>query len=344
MAIPNPTKSKLLFITQRVNERDDDLAFVLLWVDEFIRQGLDVEVVCLNRGEFDNRFPVHSLGKELGYGKLRQVARFFRYIFSLKYDRVFVHMNPEYFTLAGWYWWLRGVPSYLWYTHYTMHVHLRLAGIFSKRMFAATPQSLPQYDQSPKKVVTGHGIDIAFWEKGRVTGENTSAPTRLVSIHRLSRSKRLEIGIRALKELSPDYTLDVYGRDVEPEYYAEIKEVVQKEGMESRVSMKGPLPMADLRTVYPRYRVMVNMAMETIDKTMLEGMLFGVYPVTTPANSIAIGLPVYPKDETPEAVAEFIRRESWRPFSGDYLSRIVEERHSLSALIAKMKYYIEKGV
>src|SRR3989344_528131 len=111
-------RATLLFITQKIHQDDDDLAFVILWIKEFIRQGVNVQVICLEKGDFsafggDTPFPVYSLGKELGYGKLRRALRFLKLIFTLKYNRVFVHMNPEYFTLGGWYWWLKRKPMYL---------------------------------------------------------------------------------------------------------------------------------------------------------------------------------------------------------------------------------------
>ena len=154
---------RLLFITQKIDEKDDDLAFVTQWVDEFIKNDFKVTVLCLEKGEFDDRFPVYSLGKEKGYGKIKRLFNLFRYSFTLKYDAVFVHMNPEYFTYVGWYWWLRRIPMYLWYTHYTMHIHLKLAGFYCKYIFAATKQSLPQYEGSVKKVITGHGVDVNYW-------------------------------------------------------------------------------------------------------------------------------------------------------------------------------------
>src|SRR3989339_121211 len=176
----------LLFITQKIHHNDDDLAFVILWVKEFIRQGVNVQVICLEKRDFSARggpalggditFPVYSLGKELGHGKMRRSVRFLRLIFTLKYNRVFVHMNPEYFTLGGWYWRLKNIPMYLWYTHYTMHIHMRLAGKFCQRMFAATKQSMPQYEGSPKKIITGHGIAMDFWAGALLNSENNNSP------------------------------------------------------------------------------------------------------------------------------------------------------------------------
>src|SRR4029077_9428208 len=103
-------RQRLLFVTQKIREDDDDLAFVILWVKEFIRQGFHVEVICLEKGAFDDSFPVHSLGKESGGGKIARALKFLRLIATLKYDRVFVHMNPEYITLGGWLWFVRRKP------------------------------------------------------------------------------------------------------------------------------------------------------------------------------------------------------------------------------------------
>lgn len=334
---------RILFITQKIHEKDDDLAFVTLWLNEFVRQGMEVQVICLEKQEYTGNIPVYSLGKEKGKGKLARTLRFLKLIMTLRYNRVFVHMNPEYFTVGGWYWFLTRRPMYLWYTHYTMHIHMRIAGWLSTRMFAATKQSLPQYEGSPKKVITGHGIDVNFWLSQASSAENMQIENRLVSIHRICRSKRLDRAILALKFLPENYSLDVYGRDVEKDYYAELLELVKKEKLESRVTFKGPVPMAELKSIYPQYRLMVNMASETIDKTMLEAMLFGVFPVTTRGNSEAIGLPVSPENDEPETLAKFIFKASWKEYNKTSLQNIVKEKHSLQSLIGKMAEYIKKG-
>ncbi len=346
-------ETNLLFITQKIHQNDDDLAFVILWIKEFIKQGVNVQVICLEKGDFsaiggsalggDTPFPVYSLGKELGYGKLRRVLRFLKLIFTLKYNRVFVHMNPEYFTLGGWYWRLKGIPMYLWYTHYKMHIHMRLSAWFCKRLFAATKQSLPQYEGSPKKIITGHGIDMDFWSGAIPAGENQNAPQKLLTVHRLCRSKRLELGILALKYLPEEYTLTVYGRDVEKDYVRELHELAKRENLSDRVKFMGPVPMTELKNIYPRCRLMVNMASETIDKTMLEAMLFGLYPITTEGNSEAIGLPASISQDDPKEIAAFILGKKWEGYNKSFLQIIVKQRHSLSSLIGQMNKYIILG-
>ena len=336
-------KPRLLFITQKIHARDDDLAFAILWIKEFIRQGYDVTALCLEKRDFDDSFTVYSLGKERGYGKFRRVLRFLRFILTLKCDRVYVHMNAEYFTLGGWWWFLRRTPMYFWYTHITMTFHVWLAGVLSKRMFAATSQSLPQYEGSPKKIVTGHGIDINFWKGGAA---ETPTETSLFYINRLSRSKRVELAIRALDYLPREYILTIYGRVVpgEEKYNDELRALAREERYKNRVVFKGSFPMAELRNIYPQYRLMINMASDTIDKAMLEAMLYGVFPIATKETSIAIGLPVYPEDDRPESLARFIQGGAWRSYDRAYLANIVKEKHSLESLIRKMGSYIEPGI
>lgn len=331
---------RLLFVTQKINEADDDLAFSILWVKAFERAGFSVSVICLEKGTFDDSFSVYSLGKEHGAGKIVRAFTFLKLVTTLQYDRVFVHMNPEYFALGGWWWVLWGIPTYLWYTHYTMTAHLSVAGFVARRLFAATEQSLPQYRGSAKRVIVGHGIDTAFWG---TTANRAPHPHAILSVHRLSRSKRLERALQTLALLPETYTLTVYGRPIDPAYFRELEALVHDLHLESRVTFNGPVPMAELRNIYPTYRLMLNLASETIDKTMLEGMLFGVYPVTTPQNLEAIGLHVRPANDSPEELARFIKSGEWQRVGVDTLRRIVEERHSLDALMQKMSTYIKNG-
>lgn len=333
----------LLVVSERISEHDDDIAFHVLWVKELIRQGFDVEVICLERGVFDGSFSVHSLGKEKGIGGLRRVVRFLHLITKLKYDSVLVLMNPEYVTLGSWWWLLTRKPVYLWYTHYAVHVHIRLAALVCRRLFAATAQSMPQLEGNPKKVVLGHGIDVNHWLQAESARKKVSGRTKLVSIHRIARSKRVEVSIRTLEYLPSEYTLDIYGPVLEPEYQMELKQLVQDRGLAGRVAFYGPVPMDELRSVYPRYRLLLNMASETIDKTMVEAMLFGVYPVTTPGNSRAIGLPVWPEAETSEALANFILHGSWDTYTEEELKHVVEERHSLVRLMHEIGQYIKEA-
>ena len=233
------------------------------------------------------------------------------------------------------------MPTYLWYTHYQMQLGVRLFGWFGTRFFCATPQSLPQYAGSRKKSVVGHGIDLRFWPKRRNTAAN---PYRLLVVHRLSRSKRLELSIRSLLLLDQRFTLDVYGIEAEADSAAEMKRLVGELKLGSRVTFHGTVAMDKLPEIYVRHRLSLNMASETIDKTMLEAMTCGCYPVTTAGNATAIGIPASPEADTPEAIAAFVRKHAEAaPIDADAMYEVVEKRHSLTGLVTQMGDFLRDG-
>ncbi len=337
---------RLLFITPTIDEQDDDLAFTSLWARTFAESGYDVTVICGRKGETTLGVPVYGLGHDnKGGSKLRPLLRFLKLIFTLKYDRVFVHMNTGYLAPGAWYWQLRGIPVYLWWTHYTRPLTFRLGEFALKRMFAATKESLPQFDGDPRKVVTGHGIDTRFWNVPSVPDEAREPKEHLLAVHRISRSKRLDLVVRALALLPPEYTLTHYGRPLDPvddlAYEREIHALVKELGLESRVRFMGSVPMPKLREIYPRFRMFVNVVPKTIDKSVLEAMYCGLTPVVTRGQAEAIGGLAFPTDDTSEAIAAHIR--DMRVMSREELRGIVDERHSLRRLVDVLSEYIRPG-
>ncbi len=336
---------RLLFVTPKIHERDDDFAFTSLWAQAFARAGFAVTVVALEVREHALPFPVRSLGREQGWPTWRSFMEFQKVILTTPHDRVFVHMNPRWLAAGAWYWWLRRTPTYLWYTHYTRPLSLKIGDKVVKRMFAATKDCLPQYEGDARKVVTGHGIDTAFWDVPEVPEAEREPATHLLAVHRISRSKRMEIALKALALLPPTYTLTHYGRPLDPrqdpEYAEEIRALAESPALKGRVRFMGSRPMPELREVYPRYRVAINMVPDTIDKTVLEAMHCGLTPVITRGHAAAIGWPSAPADDSPEAVAAFIRALASAP--REELRRVVREGHGLDALVAKLAAYIRPG-
>ncbi len=330
----------ILFITQKLHGQD---AFTIQWVRAFIRRGYAVTVLCLEASDqLPSDFPVHSLGKERGATKVRQIIAFESFITTLSYDRVFIHMTPVWSVFGLWYWRLRGIPVYCWYTHYAMQVGVRLIGWFGTRFFCATAQSLPQYNHSPKKTVVGHGIDLSYWQKR----ENICAdPHRLLCVHRMSRSKRFDITLNALALLPQAFTLDVYGIEAEPDYALQMRSLCNSLGLSSRVTFHGTVSYEALPALYIRHRFSINMASDTIDKTMVEAMTCGCYPVTTKGNARAIGISSAPMYDSPEAVKDFILTHLDRPpMDPEEMYRIVSDRHGLDRLICAMDAYISQGI
>lgn len=336
---------RLLFITPRIDERHDDLAFASLWAQAFIEAGYDVTVICGEKGETRLTCPVYDLGHIPGKSRLRSLFRFQKLICTLKYDRVFVHLGQRWLGAGAWWWRLRSIPTYLWYTHYTKPLSLRLGMLATKRAFAASKDSLPQYDHDPRKIVTGHGIDTSFWRMSDIALSERKSPTQLLAVHRLSRSKRLELAIQALSHLPVEYTLTHYGRPQDPVndagYAQELKTLAQSLGLGERVRFMGAVPMPELRRIYPQYQRIINMAPRTIDKTVLEAMYAGLTPIVSKTQAEAIGGLTWPVDDEPASIARYILTSPLK--TRQELQSIIDERHSLRALIEKMSVYIRPG-
>ena len=98
---------RILIVTQRLDAEHDVLGFFAGWVEALAAAADRVEVVAQWVGEhpFAAATPVHSLGKEGGAGKLRQLARLERVLWRRlirrrAVDLVFCHMCPEYVPLC----------------------------------------------------------------------------------------------------------------------------------------------------------------------------------------------------------------------------------------------------
>ncbi|MFA6429342.1 MAG: glycosyltransferase family 4 protein [Patescibacteria group bacterium] len=339
------TRQRLLFITPKIHERDDDFAFTSLWARAFANAGFDVTVICTEKREHSLPFPVYSLGREEGLPRWRQFLRLQKLLMTLKYDRVFVHMSAVYLASGAWWWALRRIPTYLWYTHYTKPWYLTLGAPVVKRMFAAMSASLPQFDGDPRKIVTGHGIDTDFWNVPAVPEEEREPATHLLAVHRISQSKRLHLVLRALALLPKEYTLTHYGRPQDPRYdpayEQEIRSLINSPELVGRVRLMGAVPMPELRAISPRYRVVINMVPKTIDKSVLEAMYCGCTPVIARDHAEAIGYPDAPKSEDPKDIADFILHLQLK--SREELRQIIDEKHSLPALVERMAVYIRAG-
>ncbi|MBD3251382.1 glycosyltransferase [Candidatus Uhrbacteria bacterium] len=336
---------RLLFITPKIDESHDDLAFASLWAQAFADAGYDVTVICTQKGQTSLTIPVVSLGGEQGAPRWLQVLRFWKILLTTPHERAFVHMTPRWLFMGCWYWWLKRIPSYLWFTHYTNTLSLKVGSRVVKRMFAATKECLPHYEGSPKKVVTGHGIDTSFWTTEEVAEDQREPKSHLLAVHRISRSKRFEITLKTLALLPPEYRLTHYGRPQDPRfdptYQQEIEDLIRDLNLQDRVELKGAVPMHELRRIYPYYQLFINMVPQTIDKTVLEAMYCGLTPVINRGQAEAIGEVPSPQNDDPETVATFIKQLC--PRSRESLQQVVTEGHGLRKLIEKMGAYIQAG-
>jgi len=301
---------KLLIITQTVDKNHPILGFFCRWVKEFAKHFEHVHVIALQQGKSDlpGNVTVYSLGKEQkhtnanattdtmiyhskttminhnGFGeRVAYVGRFLKLAWRLRrqYDAVFVHMNPEYIVLAGWWWRLIGKKVGLWYTHKSVDLKLRIAEFFTDIIFTASKESfrLP----SKKVQVMGHGIDTDFFKPDAAVKRGA----HLLSVGRLMPSKRHDLAIHTAHDAG--VSLRVAGDGPERE---RLEALAQELGAD--VMFLGPLSQEKLRDEYRAAAKFIHRS-ETgsLDKVVLEAAACGC-PVDT-SNTALAALPLSPE-------------------------------------------------
>lgn len=281
---------KLLICTQKVDKDDDILGFFHRWLVEFAKHYDHVTVVALSVGQYDlpKNVEVVSLGKESGGNRIRYVGKFIRYIvrFRHRYDRVFVHMNPEYVVLGGllWRFWSKRVG--LWYTHRSVDMKLRVAELLAHAIFTSSRSSFKL--ESGKLHVLGHGIDIQAFscpEREKLF----SKPLQIICVGRLMFIKNQRIvveAMRILRDRNVPFLLTFIGPSgrtrADREYAESVRKKVSNHELGDVVSFAGSIPNEKMPARYCEADVAINMLPHGgLDKAVIEAMACGVIPLTS---------------------------------------------------------------
>lgn len=348
---------RLLILTQAVDQNDADLGFFHHWIEEIAEQVDEVLVICLRKGDYHlpSNVTVLSLGKEHGAGKSSYLRRLFRYIFLERYDHVFVHMNPEYIVLCGWWWRLRKKKVLLWYTHKAINLKLRIAEKFATKIFTASKESfrLP----SKKVEVVGHGIDVEYFQSA-ADRPSESNRLKILSVGRISPVKDYETIIRGLSKVNigrMTKQYDIVGEAITPQD-AEYKELLDKlnallnatrdgGGIQKVLLSYSSAKYTDMPAIYKSHDLLVHSSKTgSLDKVVLEAM--------------AAGLPVFTSSEAyvefGDLVVHFVANDSQnlaqcieKNINSDILDRTAERRnfirehHNLDSLIGRIIAYFK---
>lgn len=279
---------KLLIVTQKVNILDDNLGFFHRWIELFAQHCDEVLVICLESGKYSlpSNVTVLSLGKEEGNTRIKFIQRFFSYIWKYRnnYDAVFVHMNTEYIVLAGWFWKLLRKPIYLWRMHKSVNAYMRFAVFWITKAFSASKDS---FRLSTKKlVVTGHGVDLNLFQTS--FSQKTFDSIHLISTGRISRVKRYEVLLDALKELrsvDPKVDLVVVGGPItedEKQYFGFLKKYAENAGVASSVIWVGGVPHQEVKTYLEKANIFISASSTgSLDKAGLEALLSGLMVISS---------------------------------------------------------------
>lgn len=346
---------KLLFLTQVLDANDAVLGFVPRWVGGLARHCERVRVVALETGDLSTlpaNVDVRVVGRR---GVIRRWLRY-RSILSEAlakdgFDAVLAHMVPRYALVAEGPARRAKAGLYLWYTHAAVDRRLvRAAGLVDK-IFTASPESLRV--DTPRKVVTGHGIDLDHF--GSRGGESPVVPPRVLAVGRLTRSKDPITVVEAVAILvaeGRDLQLDLVGggrTEMDQTYTDEVRTRIERLGLGSRVEMTGDVPYRDIPRRYDAASVVVNSSLTgSVDKVVLEAMA-SRRPVVSCNDSIprvlsSLGERARDLAFAPGDARQLARRIATlidlpvaeRTRLGEDLRAIVARDHDVDALVARL--------
>ncbi|MBI4120925.1 MAG: glycosyltransferase family 4 protein [Parcubacteria group bacterium] len=272
----------LLIITQKVDSQDETLGFFYHWLLEFAKQSKKLTVICLEEGAHDlpKNVRVFSLGKEKKRSRILYLWRFFRIIWKERhqYEKVFVHMNPEYVVLGGDLWRLLRRRIGLWYVHRNVDLKLRIAEKLAHVIWSTTPEAFRL--KSKKVRFVGHGIDVSLFPRKSASAD--SHVLQILHVGRITAIKNLDILIEALaiiQSRGEAFHVKLVGVPTTPSdsaYERTLKLLVEARGLKDKVTFVGKVPFVDMGKLYREADVSLNLTPTGgMDKAVLESIASG---------------------------------------------------------------------
>jgi glycosyltransferase involved in cell wall biosynthesis len=346
---------RLVFLTQVVDAQDAILGFVPRWLTGLARHVERLRVVTLAAG--DTRGLPANVDLRV-IGRRGRLVRLLRYRAAMReafrrdgFDAVLAHMVPRYALLAHAEAARAGAGEFLWYTHAGVDRRLVRATERAKKVFTASRESF-RID-TPKRVVTGHGIDLDHFG---ARGAAPATPPRLVAVGRLTPAKDPLTVLRAVALLVGrgwDVHLDLVGgglTELDIRFMRSIEATIGALGLEGRVHRTGAVPYPEVPRYYARASVLVSASRTgSVDKVVLEAMA-ARRPVVTSNEAFPPLLAELGEEDLrgacfapgdAEGLAARVERllalpEPERLALGERLRAIVARDHEVDALMARL--------
>lgn len=334
---------KLLLFTQALDLDDPVLSVYHRLVAEIARNFEEVTAICLKEGrhELPSNVRVFSLGKEKGVSRFVYVWRFYRYVFSAKYDSVFVHMNQEYALLGGIFWKIMGKKIYMWRNHHAGSVLTDLAATFCTKVFCTSKFS---YTAKYKKtVLMPVGIDADYFKRAESVSKT---PRSILFLARMAPVKKPHVLLEVLERLSARriaFKASFIGDPLDKDkiYYESLK----KRSVELNLSVEWKKGISNTETprAYSDHEIFVNLSSSGMyDKTIFEAMACETLVLATNRNLEGlIDSKFIGKEDDVEDIAAKLESlldlsEEKKIKEGVSLRKVAVEHHSLNILGQKL--------
>ncbi|HSC90721.1 MAG TPA: glycosyltransferase family 4 protein [Gaiellaceae bacterium] len=335
---------RLVFVTQRIDPADPNLAATVPMVAALARSVDEVTVLALaaEPAALPPNVRVRTFGAPTRLGRGLRFASALAAELWRRPDALVAHMSPIYALLAAPLARPLGTKVVLWFTHWRGSRLLRLAERASSAVVSVDARSFPI--RSAKVRAIGHGIDLREFP---CTERPSGPPVRLLALGRYSPAKGLDVvvrGVAAAAGRGLDVTLLAHGpcvTDEERRHRRELEALVAELGQGGRVTLGGPVPRAEVPALLAGATALVNnMRAGAPDKVVYEAAAACV-PVLA-SNPVFDGLvaglepPLLFTRERPDELAARIEALPGADLAaiGRALRERVEARHSVETWAA----------
>ncbi len=296
----------LLIITQKYDINDSNLGVFIDWWDRLAEKMEKIYILALEKRSEPtiSKLEVISMGKEEGIGFFQKFFGFYSGLFKTicKTDAILVHMIPKYVILAAPIAFIFRKPIYLWYTGVAVHYQLRLAVLFCRKVFTAHEAAMRI--ETPKRIITGHGIDTERFKIQDLRFKN-DGPITILSVGRITPSKGHDLVIQATADLiKPGYNIKliIIGGVIQnhhQEYLESLKKLASDLKINEAIEFSGAVSYDKMPEYLGNSQILINaVPFGGLDKVVLEAMSTDVVPLT----SNGAFLSVFPEEVSTDLV------------------------------------------
>lgn len=347
----------ILFLTRKIDSDDDAASFVSDWIREFSAQldGGQLIVICQEMGRvptLGENVEFYSLGKERGYGKLRQSLLFQKHLLLNigRVQGVFAHMIQHYSIMAGPWCFLFGKRLFQWYAHKDVNILLRLSTLFVDGFVSPSQESFRLCTKRPVHIF-GHGINIDQFAPLKAPDASSNSSPKILTVGRISPVKNIDKMLAAIPYLIKNPVFEKVcfqiigspGLPSQKEYLERMQQWVHEMNLDRFVSFLGPKPNRDTIHYYQHAGIFINLS-ETgsLDKVVLEAMSCGTTVLTSNEafRSIVPGELFFDSTDSKYIAAKIeeiykLSADS-RKHLGQQLRQIVVKNHSLKHTVGSI--------
>lgn len=190
----------------------------------------------------------------------------------------------------------------MWYTGVSVHWQLKIAVKFCKKVFTAHEAAMRV--NTPKRIITGHGIDV---EKFKIQNSKIKINEliTILSVGRITPSKGHDLIINAVSDLIKlgyDLKLKIIGgviQNYHQKYLESLKKLTSDLKINEAVEFSGSVSYDKMPEYFGKSEILINaVPFGGLDKVVLEAMSAGVVPLT----SNSAFLSVFPEEVSQDLV------------------------------------------